>query len=75
MSHLQAKAESQGETVKGVLFANKTDLPARRVVSPKMGRDVAQRLGLLYFEGSAVRMTNCLLFCIFCILFIILENF
>lgn len=48
-----AKAESQGETVKGVLFANKTDLPARRVVSPKMGRDVAQRLGLLYFEGSA----------------------
>ncbi|KAK8406079.1 hypothetical protein O3P69_007064 [Scylla paramamosain] len=47
------KAEAQGETVKGVLFANKTDLTARRVISPKMGRDAAQRLGLLYFEGSA----------------------
>lgn len=62
---LQVKLESHGETVKGVLFANKTDLTARRVISPKMGREAAQRFGLLYFEGSAVRTVRTLYSCNF----------
>ncbi|XP_064112505.1 intraflagellar transport protein 27 homolog [Macrobrachium nipponense] len=41
------------EHLNGVLFANKTDLTARRIVSPKAGRDIAHSLGLQYFEGSA----------------------
>ena len=36
----------------GVLVANKTDLATRRVVSPKVGSDLAQQLGLMYFETS-----------------------
>jgi hypothetical protein len=38
----------------GVLFGNKTDLTDRRVVSPKTGSAMAEKLGLIYFEGSAV---------------------
>ena len=36
----------------GVLVANKTDLVERRVVPPKMGSELAQQLGLMYFECS-----------------------
>ncbi|XP_059089808.1 intraflagellar transport protein 27 homolog [Tigriopus californicus] len=36
----------------GVLIANKSDLGDRRVVPPKAGSDLAQQLGLLYFECS-----------------------
>ncbi|XP_071537076.1 intraflagellar transport protein 27 homolog isoform X1 [Panulirus ornatus] len=49
----QIKSQAKGEAVKGVLFANKTDLTTRRLVSPKAGRELAQKLGLVYFEGSA----------------------
>jgi GTPase SAR1 family protein len=41
-------------TTPGVLFGNKTDLVDRRVVSPKAGSALAEKLGLVYFEGSAV---------------------
>lgn len=36
----------------GVLIANKSDLSDRRVIPPKAGSDLAQQLGLLYFECS-----------------------
>jgi transport family protein 27 len=36
----------------GVLLANKIDLTERRVVSPKLGSELAQQLGLMYFECS-----------------------
>ena len=38
----------------GVLVANKTDLPARRVVGEAAGRNFAAEKGLQYFECSAV---------------------
>lgn len=49
------KSSTANDNVKyaGVLVANKTDLEDRRVVSPKVGAEVAQQLGLLYFECSA----------------------
>ena len=38
----------------GVLIANKTDLDdRRRRVSPKVGHELANQLGLVYFECSA----------------------
>ena len=36
----------------GVLLANKTDLSDRRMVSPKVASELAQQLGLMYFECS-----------------------
>uniref|UniRef100_A0A6A7G9U0 Intraflagellar transport protein 27 homolog n=1 Tax=Hirondellea gigas TaxID=1518452 RepID=A0A6A7G9U0_9CRUS len=47
------KNASGVRNVKGVLYGNKTELVNRRVVSPKAGHDLAQTLGLVYFEGSA----------------------
>ncbi|KAG7160694.1 Intraflagellar transport protein 27-like [Homarus americanus] len=47
------KSHAKGEDLKGVLFANKADLTTRRLISPKAGRELAQKLGLVYFEGSA----------------------
>ena len=49
-----AKEGTTGEDKKltGVLLANKTDLKERRVVSPKVGSELAQQLGLMYFECS-----------------------
>ncbi|KAK8751832.1 hypothetical protein OTU49_010566 [Cherax quadricarinatus] len=49
----QIKLQAKGEAVRGVLYANKTDLTTRRLISPKAGRDLAQKLGLVYLEGSA----------------------
>ncbi|XP_042236749.1 intraflagellar transport protein 27 homolog [Homarus americanus] len=49
----QIKSHAKGEDLKGVLFANKADLTTRRLISPKAGRELAQKLGLVYFEGSA----------------------
>jgi GTPase SAR1 family protein len=46
--------QKAASTTPGVLFGNKTDLVDRRVVSPKMGSAMAEKLGLMYFEGSAV---------------------
>jgi hypothetical protein len=46
--------EKAASTTAGVLFGNKTDLVDRRVVSPKAGSALAEKLGLVYFEGSAV---------------------
>ncbi len=43
---------TEGRRLTGVLLANKTDLTNRRVVSPKMGSELAQQLGLMYFECS-----------------------
>ncbi|XP_037778652.1 LOW QUALITY PROTEIN: intraflagellar transport protein 27 homolog [Penaeus monodon] len=51
--YTQIKEETKMSSLKGVLFANKTDLTTRRLVSPKAGRDLSQSLGLVYFEGSA----------------------
>ncbi|XP_069172610.1 intraflagellar transport protein 27 homolog isoform X2 [Procambarus clarkii] len=50
----QINLQGKGEAVKGVLYANKTDLVTRRLISPKAGRELAQKLGLVYLEGSAV---------------------
>ncbi|BFZ17201.1 hypothetical protein BsWGS_20241 [Bradybaena similaris] len=44
--------------IPGVLVANKTDLDKRRVVTPKVGREVAQSIKLEYFECSAKDMQN-----------------
>ncbi len=54
MEQVTAKANS-GEDKRllpGVLLANKSDLSERRVVSPKLGSELAQQLGLMYFECS-----------------------
>ncbi|KAJ9577623.1 hypothetical protein L9F63_005810 [Diploptera punctata] len=48
-----AMPQKAASTSPGVLFGNKTDLMERRVVSPKVGAAVAEKLGLTYFEGSA----------------------
>nr|CAD7203929.1 unnamed protein product [Timema douglasi] len=45
--------EEEREQRLGVLFGNKCDLSDRRVVTPKAGQLVAEKLGLEYFEGSA----------------------
>ncbi|KDR10846.1 intraflagellar transport protein 27 homolog [Zootermopsis nevadensis] len=45
--------QKAASTTPGVLFGNKTDLVDRRVVSPKTGSTMAEKLGLMYFEGSA----------------------
>ena len=50
----QLKNASGVSGLKGVLFGAKTDLVNRRVVSPKAGHEMAQKLGLIYFEGSSV---------------------
>jgi hypothetical protein len=50
-SSIPQKAAS---TTPGILFGNKTDLVGRRVVSAKKGATMAEKLGLVYFEGSAV---------------------
>jgi hypothetical protein len=47
-------SQQAASTTPGVLFGNKTDLVDRRVVSPKAGSAMAEKLGLVYFEGSAV---------------------
>ncbi len=52
-----AKGSSDGgedgnKRLPGVLLANKSDLKERRVISPKLGSDLAQQLGLMYFECS-----------------------
>ncbi|XP_018025243.1 intraflagellar transport protein 27 homolog [Hyalella azteca] len=49
----EVKQASGSSVVKGVLYGNKSDLFNRRVISPKAGHDLAQSLGLVYFEGSA----------------------
>jgi len=46
--------DKAASTTSGVLFGNKTDLVDQRVVSPKAGSALAEKLGLVYFEGSAV---------------------
>jgi len=43
------------QKIPGVLFANKTDLMERRVVSTDNGRELAEKFDVQYFEGSAVR--------------------
>ena len=47
------KGENNNSKLNGVLIANKADLEDRRVVSPKVGADLAGQLGLMYFECSA----------------------
>ncbi|KAF2357182.1 Small GTP-binding protein domain [Trinorchestia longiramus] len=49
----EIKQASGQSVLKGVLYGNKSDLVNRRVVSPKAGHDLAQSIGLVYFEGSA----------------------
>ncbi len=47
------KVENNNTKMTGVLVANKTDLEDRRIISPKVGAELAHQLGLLYFECSA----------------------
>jgi transport family protein 27 len=47
------KGDNNNTKLTGVLIANKTDLEDRRIISPKVGAELAQQLGLLYFECSA----------------------
>ncbi|CAL4068307.1 unnamed protein product, partial [Meganyctiphanes norvegica] len=49
----QVKEQAGNEKLKGILYGNKTDLTTRRLVSPKAGRELAAKLGLMYFEGTA----------------------
>lgn len=49
----EEKGDNNNTRLKGVLIANKIDLEDRRIVSPKAGAEVAQKLGLPYFECSA----------------------
>ncbi|GFO28636.1 intraflagellar transport protein 27 homolog [Plakobranchus ocellatus] len=44
--------------VPGALVANKTDLDQRRVISPKVGKELALSNKLEYFECSAKEMQN-----------------
>lgn len=46
------KSSSGNKSLTGVLLANKTDLANRRRISPKVGSELAQQLGFMYFEGS-----------------------
>ncbi|PSN37926.1 Intraflagellar transport protein 27 [Blattella germanica] len=48
-----AMPQKAASNTPGVLFGNKTDMAERRVVSPKAGAAMAEKLGLTYFEGSA----------------------
>ncbi|KAK4293581.1 hypothetical protein Pmani_033736 [Petrolisthes manimaculis] len=50
--HDLVKTQGNNDGLRGVVFANKTDLTNRRKISPKAGRDLANSLGLMYFEGS-----------------------
>ena len=47
---LSLKKDGEETRLSGVLLANKTDLKERRVISPKVGSELAQQLGLMYFE-------------------------
>lgn len=47
------KSENNNAKLTGVLIANKIDLEDRRIISPKLGSDLANQLGLMYFECSA----------------------
>ena len=47
------KGENNNAKLSGVLIANKIDLEDRRIISPKLGSDLASQLGLMYFECSA----------------------
>lgn len=40
--------------IASVLFANKKDCSMRRVVTEKSGRQLAEKIDMQYFEGSAV---------------------
>ena len=55
VSHSAKKEQGENNNAKltGVLLANKTDLEDRRIISPKLGTDLAGQLGLMYFECSA----------------------
>lgn len=46
-------SDNKNSKVTGILVANKTDLEDRRIVSPKVGAELAAQLGLMYFECSA----------------------
>ena len=52
VSHSAKKEQGENNNAKltGVLLANKTDLQDRRIISPKLGTDLAGQLGLMYFE-------------------------
>ncbi len=41
------------------IFANKTDLVDRRIISTEKGKEVADHYGMQYFEGSAVNALFC----------------
>lgn len=44
--------------VVSVLFANKIDLNARRVIAEDAGKEFANKYDLHYFEGSAVSVSS-----------------
>ena len=48
--------EQNGRDVPGALIANKCDLSERRKVSPEQGMDLAQQLGVEFFEMSSMPM-------------------
>uniref|UniRef100_A0A0B6YSE1 Small monomeric GTPase n=1 Tax=Arion vulgaris TaxID=1028688 RepID=A0A0B6YSE1_9EUPU len=54
----KVRSQSPDIHIPGVLVANKTDLDKRRIISPKMGRELAQSNKLEYFECSAKDMQN-----------------
>ncbi|XP_076039243.1 intraflagellar transport protein 27 homolog [Oratosquilla oratoria] len=49
----QVREGTNDDALKGVIYGTKADLTNRRIVSPKAGRDLANKLGLVYFEGSS----------------------
>ena len=52
----EMKQKCGDELLPGVLVGTKIDLSDLRVISPMAGKDVANSLGLTYFECSAVCM-------------------
>ena len=48
------KGDNNNAKLNGVLIANKTDLEDRRIVSPKIGSELAGQLGMISYKKSLI---------------------
>ena len=48
------KGDNNNAKLNGVLIANKTDLEDRRIVSPKIGSELAGQLGMISHKKSLI---------------------
>uniref|UniRef100_A0A0K2T6C4 Intraflagellar transport protein 27 homolog [Aplysia californica] n=1 Tax=Lepeophtheirus salmonis TaxID=72036 RepID=A0A0K2T6C4_LEPSM len=51
--------EERKSSFPGVLIGNKIDMKERRVISPKLGSELASKLSLVYFETSSKDYQGC----------------